>query len=75
MTEVYILIDGQENEILGVFDDVQWLCDVYCDSLRDNGEDDVQDFLNDVEKYDDLFTAIEKRGQYIKTLLVNPDSI
>lgn len=69
--EVYILIDGQENEILGVFDDVQWLCEVYCNSLRENGEDDVQDFLADVEKYD-LFTAIKERGQYIKTFVVNP---
>lgn len=74
MTEVYILIDGQENEILGVFDDVQWLCDVYCDSLRDNGEDDVQDFLDDVEETD-LFTAIKERGQYIKTFIVNPKTI
>lgn len=72
--EVYVLIDGQENDILGVFDNVQWLSEVYCNSLRENGEDDVQDFLADVEKYD-LFTAILDRGQYIKTLLVNPDSI
>ena len=72
--EVYVLIDGQENEILGVFDDVQFLSEVYCNSLRENGEDDVQDFLDDVEKYD-LFTAIQERGQYIKTFIVNPYSI
>jgi hypothetical protein len=72
--EVYVLIDGQENEILGVFDDVQFLSEVYCNSLRENGEDDVQDFLGDVEKYD-LFTAIQRRGQYIKTFIVNPYSI
>lgn len=72
--EVYVLIDGQENEVLGVFDDVQFLSEVYCNSLRENGEDDVQDFLDDVEKYD-LFTAIQERGQYIKTFIVNPYSI
>lgn len=72
--EIYVLIDGQEDEILGVFDDVQYLSEVYCNSLRANGEDDVQDFLDDVEKTD-VFTAIKERGQYIKTFLVNPNTI
>lgn len=74
MAEIYVLIDGQENDIIGVFDDFQWLCDVYCNSLQDNGEDDVQDFLDDVDKYG-VDKAIEQRGQYIKTFLVNPNII
>lgn len=72
MTEVYVLIDGQENEILGVFDDVQYLSEIYCNSLEEDEE--KEDFLIDIDKVG-LFNAIQERGQYVKTLSVNPETI
>lgn len=74
MEEIYVLIDGQENDIIGTFDDLSWLFKVYCNSLRENGDDEVLDFCEDVKKYG-LNKAIEQRGQYIKTFSINPETI